>query len=294
MTQRRIAVLAIDPQYDFHDIPVEQQVISGIDADGKPKRIKPALAVPGAWDDAIALGLFIKRLTPVISKIIVTLDTHQRYDIAHPLYWLDANNQSPAPFTEITNEDIVSGKWRPVNPALMSHVLSYTKELETKGKYKLYIWPPHCLVGEPGHNIVQPVMEAIQEWEETRFTRYTPLSKGHNPHTEHYGGCEAEVPMADDSTTRLNKQFIKAIEANDLVFITGQALSHCVAATVLQIAENFDPENIKKLVLLEDTTSAIDGFEQNAKDFIETMKAKGMQVVKSTDVIVGRDGELNI
>ena len=294
VAKQKIAIIAIDPQYDFHDLPEDRQVITGYDEQGKAIRVAPALPVPGSWEDAQRLGAFIKAHKSVISKIVVTLDSHQRYDIAHPLYWVDAQGNHPAPFTEIKNAEIVAGAWRPVNPALMQHVLDYTAALEAEGKYSLFIWPPHCLVGEPGHNVVRPVMEAIAEWESSRFTRYMPLSKGHNPHTEHYGGCEAEYPMPNDPTTRLNKKFIESIEQNDINFITGQALSHCVASTVVQIADNFSEENIKKLVLLVDTSSPVAGFEQQARDFVDSMVKRGMRIVNTTDVKVDRNGNISL
>jgi nicotinamidase/pyrazinamidase len=292
LSKLKIALLPIDPQYDFHDIPEDRQVITGYDENNNPIRVAPALPVPGSWEDAQRLGAFIEKFMMNISKIVVTLDSHQRYDIAHPLYWKDKNGNAPTPFTPISNQEIKDGTWTPVNSSLLQHALDYTATLEAEGKYALFIWPPHCLVGEPGHNIVQPVMEAIAKWEEKRFTRYMPLAKGHNPHTEHYGGCEAEYPMPNDPSTRLNKQFINSIESNDLILITGQALSHCVASTVRQIADNFSDENIKKLVLLVDTTSSVSGFEQQGKDFIDEMVARGMRIAKTTDFKLNRNGQL--
>lgn len=292
ISKLKIAMIAIDPQYDFHDVPESHQVITGYNTDGTPMRVSPALPVPGAWEDAKRLGAFITNFKNHISKIVVTLDTHQRFDIAHPLYWRNAMGEQPSPFTMISHQDIKDRVWHPVHEEFYQHALEYTEALEASGKYQLIIWPPHCLVGEPGHNIIEPVRAAIADWEQSRVTRYMPLSKGHNPHTEHYGGCEAEYPMPNDPTTRLNKKFISSIEDNDINFITGQALSHCVASTVRQIADNFDEENIKKLVLLVDTTSPVSGFEKQGQAFIDEMVARGMRIVKTSDVRVNSNGQL--
>jgi hypothetical protein len=44
------------------------------------------------------------------------------------------------------------------------------------------------------------------------------------------------------------------------------------------IVENFsDPSMIKKVVLLEDGTSCIPGFEKEYKSFVDQMKSRGMQ-----------------
>lgn len=298
----KIALLSIDSQYDFHDVPVEHQVITGYDENNQPIRVAPALPVTGSWNDALRLASFIEKYMLCISKMVFTLDTHQRYDIAHPLYWKDKNGNQPVPMTlvkdgpitPISHQMILDGEWTPVNPAMRQHALDYTAALAADGKYALLIWPPHCLVGEPGHNIVQPVMQALAKWEERRFTRFMPLAKGHNPDTEHYGGCEAEYPMPNDPTTRLNKHFISNIENNDIILITGQALSHCVASTVRQIADNFAEENIKKLVLLTDTTSPVDGFDQQGQDFINEMVARGMRTAKTTDFKLDRNGQMEL
>lgn len=51
-----------------------------------------------------------------ISDIFVTLDSHNREHIAHSKSWNskpDGTGDFPAPFTQISHADIVSGKWFP-------------------------------------------------------------------------------------------------------------------------------------------------------------------------------------
>lgn len=43
----------------------------------------------------------------------VTLDSHHKYDVAHPGYWVDGEGNNPSPFTLINYEDVVEGKWTP-------------------------------------------------------------------------------------------------------------------------------------------------------------------------------------
>jgi hypothetical protein len=62
-------------------------------------------------------------------------------------------------------------------------------------------------------------------------------------------------------------------------------LSHCVANTIRDIADNFGEENIKKFVLLEDTCSNVTGFENFGTDFIRDMTARGMQRSKSDEYL---------
>lgn len=285
MKNQNVQLIIIDPQYDFHDVPVEHQAIA-VGKDGAVSHVAPALPVTGAWQDALNLANFIEKAGSKITNITVTLDSHQQYDISHPLFWRDANGDKPAPFTMISSDDVKQGLMKPIDPKQAQYVLDYTQALEAAGNYPLIIWPPHCLIGTPGHNVIQPVSDALLAWENRFISRVMFMAKGHSPYTEHYGAFAAEVPFAADPTTKLSRPLIERFEQADLIFLTGQALSHCVAATVRQLADNFGQENIKKLVLLLDTTSPVSGFEKNGEAFVNEMKARGMRVINTTDVQV--------
>src|SRR4029079_15441284 len=71
----------------------------------------------------------------------------------------------------VAAEDIRSGRVLPRRelaawiadddyPWLRSEFLDYCEQLERRGRYQLYLWPPHCLVGSPGHTMVGVVQEA--------------------------------------------------------------------------------------------------------------------------------------
>lgn len=283
---KNIELLGIDPQYDFCDVPDQFKAKNINFTTGEETLINPALPVNGAWEDSIRLANFIKNAGHLISRITITLDTHQQYDIAHPLFWRDKEGNMPSPFTVITNKDIQESKWVPVDKSMLKHTLEYTRALEDAGMYQLFIWPPHCLVGSVGHNVISPIMEELKGWENKYISRVNYVTKGHNPYTEHYGGFQAEYPLHYDPTTQLNTKLIERFEKADLILLTGQALSHCVASTVRQLANNFGEDNIKKLVLLSDTTSSVSGFEKNGLDFIKEMEARGMVVAKTTDITI--------
>ncbi len=258
--------LIIDPQNDFSDSPGAN------------------LPVPGAGEDAQRLAQLLARLNHRIDDIHVTLDTHQLVDIAHPVFWLDSDGQHPAPFTQINVEDVVKSRWRTFNPQFQDRALEYVKALRDGGRYALTIWPPHCLVGTWGHNVVQPIADALRTWE-ADFARVDYVTKGHNPWTEHYSAVQADVPDPEDPTTLLNTRLIETLEQADLVVLSGQALSHCVANTVRDIADNFGDDSIKKLVLIEDTSSPVPGFEDLGKQFVADMKKRGMKTAKADEFL---------
>jgi nicotinamidase-related amidase len=262
---RRVELLLIDPQNDF------------CDKNG-------SLFVPGADEDSLRLATMIERIKNKIYNIHVTLDTHHYLDIAHPMFWTNSEGSHPQPFTLISKQDIADGTWRTTNPAEQDYGKQYIETLEANNRYLLCIWPPHCLIGTWGHNVVEPVANAVMEWEKRyRFVDY--VTKGSNYKTEHYSAVQAEVPDPEDPSTLINTPFIETLEEADIIGISGQALSHCVANTVTDIADQFGDDNIKKLVLLEDTTSPVPTFEGLGEDFLKDMKARGMQVARSTDFL---------
>ncbi|HRZ51546.1 MAG TPA: isochorismatase family protein [Candidatus Contendobacter sp.] len=261
----RLEFLIIDPQNDFSDAP------------------EAALPVPGARADAERLADLLDRLGNRIAAIHVTLDTHQLVDISHPIFWRGANDQPPPPFTQITVADVERGVWRAFNPEHQTRALAYVRALRDNGRYTLTLWPPHCLVGTWGHGVMPVMAGALRRWEETRFDRVSYVTKGHNPWTEHYSAVRADVPDPDDPGTQLNTRLIQTLERADRVALSGQALSHCVANTVRDIADCLGPKGIRKLVLIEDTSSPVPGFEDLAARFLADLRQRGMQTVRAVE-----------
>lgn len=261
----RLEFLIVDPQNDFSDAP------------------GAALPVPGAGADAERLARLLDRLGDRIAAIHVTLDTHQLVDISHPIFWRDAKGQPPPPFTQITVADVEKGVWRPFKPEHRPRALAYVRALRDNGRYTLTIWPPHCLVGAWGQGVVPVVAEALRRWEEAGFARVDYVTKGHNPWTEHYSAVRADVPDPDDPGTQLNTRLIQALASADRVAISGQALSHCVANTVRDIADCLPRNRIRNLVLIEDTSSPVPGFEDLAQGFLADLRGRGMRTATAAE-----------
>lgn len=262
---KKTHLVVIDPQNDFCDIP------------------GAALPVAGASADMTRLAAFIDANARRLDDIHITLDSHNPVDIAHPAWWVDVNGVAPAPFTGIDEDDVAAGRWRARLPELQARSWEYVKQLGRAGRYALAIWPEHCLIGTWGHNVQADVMAALNRWARTRMEVVDFVTKGSNPFTEHYSAVQAEVPDPADPTTLVNTRLIETLAQADETLIAGEALSHCVANTVRDIASNFGDENIKKLVLLEDCSSSVAGFEDLGRQFVAEMKARGMRVVRSTD-----------
>lgn len=261
-----VQMIVIDPQNDFTNP-------------------KGSLFVQGADEDMKRLAKMINRLGSKIDDIHVTLDSHRIVQIFHPIFWQDAKGKNPNPFTLITAADVENGKWVTTNPAFAKRAYEYVKTLEKNKRYVLCIWPYHCLIGSWGHSINPDVSEALINWEKENFAIVDFVTKGSNLLTEHYSACLADVVDTSDPNTMLNTTLIDILKEADIIPISGEALSHCVANTITDIADTFGDDNIKKLVLIEDTCSNVTGFENMGKDFVTKMVKRGMKIQKSTDFL---------
>lgn len=263
---QRTHLLIIDPQNDFCSPDMG------------------SLYVPGADQDMNRLTTMIDRIRSHISDIHVTLDSHHLIDIAHPTFWQNSQGTPPPAFTQITADDVRNGKWMTRLPSARTRTLSYLDTLEVQKRYPHTIWPPHCLIGSEGHNVYAPLFKALSRWESERFGLVDYVTKGSNLWTEHFSAVQAEVPDPMDPSTQMNANLIDTLEQADLILLAGEAGSHCLANTVRDIVRHFStPDCIRKMILLEDATSPVPGFESHQHDFIHDMKQLGMQFTTTQD-----------
>lgn len=260
-------LLIIDAQNDFLDIP------------------GAALAVPGALADTLRIAAFVARNSANLQGISVTLDTHPTVAIERPGFWTTGTGEAVAAFTQIKEADIRSGKFLPRNAALLPDVLAYLDALEAGGKYTLMVWPVHCVLGTWGHAMPKVLTDALGRWEEATQTPVFKVLKGLNPMTEQYSAVRAEVPVDSDERTGRNMALVQAVKPVDgLLFVAGEAMSHCVRATVLDLLENFSPAQVARTVLLIDCMSPVAGFERNAEAFLDDMRRMGVKTMTSAEV----------
>lgn len=262
-------LMIIDPQNDF------------MDAQGA------ALPVPGATEDMKRVATLIDRIGRKLTDIHVTLDSHRVIDVAHPGFWEARDGKQPPPFTIVSAADIRNAVWSPRVPSLRKRMIDYAEALENGGKYPLMVWPEHCVIGTPGHNVQPDLMNALVRWERRELANVDYVVKGTNPFTEHYGALMAEVPDANDPGTGLNTAFLSMLAEADIVAIAGEALSHCVKSTVDQIADNIGAEHIKKFRILTDCSSPVPqvgngpDFPAIAAAWLKDMQSRGMQLMTS-------------
>ncbi|MBU1822737.1 MAG: isochorismatase family protein [Bacteroidetes bacterium] len=262
-TDPTIALLIIDAQYDFC-------------------APEGTLFVPGAVEDTQRLATLIGRAKDRIQHLVVTLDTHQVLDIAHPGFWQDAQGKSPAPFTPISLADITASVWRPRFDA--DYATGYVRALEEQGEFQHFIWPEHCLVGTRGAALVDVLADAVREWTHHTQRNYVAVVKGEHPLAEHFGVFRAQIPVPGVAKTQLNQPLLDELSGYDEVWLAGEARSHCVATSLKQILR-FAPQLAPKVVLLTDCTSDVTGLGYLADPIYEQARASGVRFAASTDLL---------
>jgi nicotinamidase-related amidase len=271
MSERNAAMnaslLLIDPQNDFCDIE------------------GAALPVGGANADMQRLADLIARVPQRLVEIIVTLDTHATVSIERTTFWSRADGASVAPFTEITEQAVRSGRFVPRESSRLPEVLAYLHALEAGRRYRLMVWPVHCVLGTWGHNIHAALAAQIAVWEERNQRSALKVLKGMNPMTEQYSAVRAEVPRHDDPLTQTNSLLVSRAKPGDgVLLVAGEASSHCVAATLTDLMETMTPRERGRVIILRDCMSPVSGFESAAEAFFVRAAGQGVRVMTAAEV----------
>lgn len=277
----RETVFAIDPQNDFCDDYEEA-----------------TLPVPGSGDNMWAISDLFHFLGDRIKRVVVTCDQHPPNHVAHPRQWVDFDGNHPKPFTRIHYWQVMAGHWMAAREEDKIRYMEYLRDAEAAG-FTLTIWPEHCRIGYPGANIHYHVTDALDEW-------YGPdkelliFNKSGNAFTEQFSSFQAAVPvLPEDPSTAFNYKLLAALDNNrddGPIYIVGLALGHCVAATIRDLIAKWKQfpggqQQIERLVLLTDCTSAVTGSEAEAEAFVDEFVAAGGRLMKSTDLYADENNE---
>jgi nicotinamidase-related amidase len=255
-------LLIIDPQNDFCDMP------------------GAALPVSGANADLQRLAALMQQVGPNLTDIVVTLDSHASVGIERTTFWTTAQGDAVPPFAQIAAEDLRAGRYRPRDASRSAAALDYLDALERGGRYRLVVWPVHCVLGTWGHNIHGEVAAQLAHWEQAAQRPAHRVLKGLNPMTEQYSAVRAEVPIESDPSTQWNRELIEAARPDGgLLLVAGEAASHCVAATMEHLFQALTPAERRQVIILRDCMSAVGGFEVQAAAFFTAAQAQGARVL---------------
>ena len=303
----KMAVVPIDAQEDFSH-PEGTLFVAG--RSGR-----------GAIDDAVRLTEFLYRHIHLITGIYPTFDTHFALQVFSAPFWVGPAGEPLSPHTLIVadaggvlNNVGLDGTVliRNVKPRpemawwlcganygwLVKQMLHYVEELARGGKYTLYLWPPHTLLGTPGHAMTGVLTEARMFHSYVRGVQSHGEIKGGHPLSECYSvfGEEVRTRFDGQALASKNTRFIDVLLSHDVVVFAGQAASHCVKSSIDDFLTELvarDAALAGKIYILEDCMSSVtvpDGAGGFAADFtddalaaLDKFRDAGMHVVKSTD-----------
>jgi nicotinamidase-related amidase len=255
-----------------------------------------SLFVPGAVEDTQRALRWLYTNLDRVTELVFSLDTHRAFQIFHPAWWQDASGQPPPPLSVITSADIRAGRWRPTRHAEES--LAYCERLEASGKYVLTIWPYHALLGSLSHSLVPAVYEASLFHALVRDTPTWFEIKGEHPLTENYSVLSPEVTeVRGQKVGEFNTRLFDHLLSFDRVYVFGQAKSHCVMSTLLDLRkhiEQTDRSKMGRIFILEDAMSPVPAppldplppaldFPRVADAAIRDLQKAGMNVVRTPE-----------
>jgi len=286
-------LLIIDAQNDFCDLPAAWLPTDPVSTPGSDSaRVAPALPVPGSHADMQRLAGLLRDAGGAIDAVTLTLDSHPRIGIERPGFWRTRDGRAVSPFTQITRAAFEAGDYLPWQAADRTIARDYLAELERRARYTLMVWPEHCVVGTWGHAIHAEVDAALGQWERVRHANAARVLKGRNPYTEHYSAIAAEVPRAGEPDTLPNADLLARLARAHRILVAGEAGSHCVKATVEDVADYLGPTDVRKLVLIADCMSPVSGFEAHQRIFLADMQARGARLCTTAEALaLVRDGE---
>ena len=263
----------------------------------------------GAEDDTERLVRFIDAHLGNLTAIDCTLDTHHAHQIFFAPFWRTADGGVVEPFLPIGAEDIANGTVEP-HPDLAQllglpsaewlrdYTLHYARTLEDSARHQLTIWPLHCLLGSPGHNLVPSLQEVrlLHTWARRADNRLEV--KGQDPLTESYSVLGPEVQATHDGRplTPKNEAYLHRLCQFDRILVAGQAASHCVRFSItdlIQQAAAQDVEIAPRLTILENCMSSVTvrdaegnllvDHSADVETWLNEMKAQGAQVAPAND-----------
>lgn len=304
----KVVVLIIDPQNDFSDNMV------------------PAapLQVAGAEQDYANICDFINR-NPKIDEIHVSLDTHTPNHIGHKGFWVDFAYERdkpespenpknpPPPFTTLTldKDNKITGSnekhYKPANDRFDAYAIDYIRDFtpNSVGKYPpnnrhqkdAYVWPTHCLEGDPGHKIHKKIGECLKNTKipvkyhikgQNNLAEMYSIFSASRPfvasnydfrNDELYGGGKnsdfsnpnlangkptyeeaiKEINLETGLNDKLMAALLGPIDNPNTVYVCGEAKTHCVKSSLIDLI-NYQKSrtgNAKNIVLIKDCSSPI-------------------------------------
>jgi len=277
------------------------------------------LSVTGAWNDTRRQTEWDLANTHRITARIASFDKHpltMRCDMhfyearannpyglpvgAHPHNFMDGPTEM---FPKITPESLwhpkfnPEGWWTPLalNARDLDEIWFYAKTVRV-----IYLWNMHC-PSHTGGSIMDPVVMATIMHHHFMRGRIAAepfwIEKGKSWRVDALGMHKSEYAITGDPLTQAVANIVDIIDCRrecgerpyDLVVYRGQAKSHCKLKTVTQgieqCVEKGRQDCIEKMVMLDDCSSNIIGFDEASKKAWNELREKYHLRIETTETL---------
>jgi nicotinamidase-related amidase len=260
----------------------------------------------GAIDAARRSAEWRWKYFPMITEMVLTMDTHLPLQVFFPTMHVRADGEPVVPHTIISAEEYAKGVYLANSEAakelgttqsvMTKQWQYYTKMLEEidpktgKPKHQLYLWPFHCMLGSWGHTLVGVIDEVRFLHALVRDASNIPEIKGGSPWVENYSVFQPEmleffngeaIPNVQKNTT-----LIARLLSATIVIFDGLADSHCLRESMYDFSKDLDPELAKKIYIKKDCSASVVtpmvDFTEDAETAYADWADQGMNIVEST------------
>ena len=249
-----------------------------------------SLGVPGFAEDVERTKNWLYNNFNSVTRVMLTGDEHIKEQIFFPSWWRDKAGKEPAPYTVITHDDVVNGKWVPVKDkqvfikergGMVAYCEEYVRRLGGNT-----IWPYHATEEDLDADIDAGLLAMVYFHGKCRKNEPLIIKKGQDPWSEMFSFVKPEWSLDE----ALNKTAINEMKKYNIVIFTGEAASHCAGKSVLHTAEIFAEIPKKErphIVVFKDCMSPISGFEAQTQELYEELQKKyGVIVTDSTSFVL--------
>lgn len=229
-----------------------------------------------AVNDMINIINMIDNNGDQISDIFITLDTHNRFGITNPMFWISKTREHPEPFTIITKNDVLNGTWTPIRYEFYDQALEYIDKLEQYKRHPLQIWNEHCIIGTYGNLVYSPLAEALERWERKFIKAVHYIPKGYDTLRDQFSAICSEDHVINNTKiiTDLTNNFTR-------ILVCGEVLQICVRNTLEDLLKSI--KGLPIILLKDASTVELKGYSSDfIKDFAKIYR--NFSLLNTTEV----------
>lgn len=262
------------------------------------------LYIDGAEEDCERAAIFLRWLGRRATEVTLSIDTHDKMHIAHPMHWEYQGGEHPKPFSTLSGrvplQHVSSGTPNDGDsfkrddrsllttsvPEMYEGSQSHVSEQEPWGR--LTVWPEHCLTGSFETMIWPSILDAVHRWQTLVKKPVTWIRKGQTLQSEQFGIFR--LAGASKFTVR-GARILGRMAKADRIYVMGQARSHCVGESLSQMQDYFQAtfgvrnKLMSKVYLVGDCTRDVPSFEEESAARIRNLVNHGMKIVTTAEIM---------